>query len=59
MTALGPELASGWADRRPVVTNNTAVTNQSRSRISAKTEALKSQVRDSFEFWLRFILFSG
>lgn len=50
MNALGPELASGWADRRPVVTNNTAVTNQSRSRISAKTEALKSQVRHSFEF---------
>lgn len=43
-TFLGPELASGWADRRPVVTNNTAITNQNRTRISAKTEALKSQV---------------
>ncbi|KAJ2942645.1 hypothetical protein O0L34_g2114 [Tuta absoluta] len=42
-TFLGPELASGWADRRPVATNN-AVTSQSRSRLSAKTEALKAQV---------------
>ncbi|KAI5638854.1 HECT-domain (ubiquitin-transferase) domain-containing protein [Phthorimaea operculella] len=42
-TFLGPELASGWAERRPVANNN-AVSSQSRSRLSAKTEALKAQV---------------
>ncbi|XP_047984096.1 E3 ubiquitin-protein ligase Ufd4 [Leguminivora glycinivorella] len=43
-TFLGPELASGWADRRPTVSNNANNANQRRSRISAKTEALKTQV---------------
>ncbi|XP_075974735.1 ubiquitin fusion-degradation 4-like isoform X4 [Anticarsia gemmatalis] len=42
-TFLGPELASGWTDRRPAATNN-ATSNQSRSRLTAKTEALKAQV---------------
>ncbi|XP_049867951.1 E3 ubiquitin-protein ligase Ufd4 isoform X3 [Pectinophora gossypiella] len=42
-TFLGPELASGWAGRRPQQANN-ATTSQSRSRLSAKTEALKAQV---------------
>ncbi|XP_028176150.1 E3 ubiquitin-protein ligase HECTD1 isoform X2 [Ostrinia furnacalis] len=42
-TFLGPELASGWANRRPV-TADLASTSQNRSRLSAKTEALKAQV---------------
>lgn len=42
--ATGPELASGWANRRPV-TADLASTSQNRSRLSAKTEALKAQVR--------------
>ncbi|XP_050346752.1 E3 ubiquitin-protein ligase HECTD1 isoform X1 [Nymphalis io] len=42
-TFLGPELASGWADRRQEApTNGNA--KQSRSRLSAKTEAQKAQV---------------
>ncbi|XP_041988693.1 E3 ubiquitin-protein ligase Ufd4 isoform X4 [Aricia agestis] len=41
-TFLGPELASGWADRRPQVSNSAAP--QSRGRLSAKTEAQKAQV---------------
>ncbi|KAJ0175593.1 hypothetical protein K1T71_008752 [Dendrolimus kikuchii] len=44
-TFLGPELVSGWADRRPVVATN-AASNQNRSRTSAKAEALKAQVSD-------------
>ncbi|RVE51966.1 hypothetical protein evm_003432 [Chilo suppressalis] len=43
-TFLGPELASGWANRRQVTTN--ASSTQNRSRLSAKTEALKAQVCD-------------
>ncbi|XP_045495051.1 E3 ubiquitin-protein ligase HECTD1 isoform X4 [Colias croceus] len=42
-TFLGPDLASGWADRRPTTTSNGNVT-QGRSRLSAKTEAQKAQV---------------
>ncbi|XP_026315369.1 E3 ubiquitin-protein ligase Ufd4 isoform X2 [Hyposmocoma kahamanoa] len=42
-TFLGPELASGWADRRAAAAN-IANASQSRTRLSAKTEALKAQV---------------
>ncbi|XP_047508837.1 E3 ubiquitin-protein ligase HECTD1 isoform X4 [Pieris napi] len=42
-TFLGPDLASGWADRRPAVTSNGNAA-QGRSRLSAKTEAQKAQV---------------
>ncbi|XP_061382939.1 E3 ubiquitin-protein ligase Ufd4 isoform X3 [Danaus plexippus] len=42
-TFLGPELASGWADRRPVVSNGQS---HSRSRLSAKSEAQKAQVSE-------------
>lgn len=42
-TFLGPDIASGWADRRSMLTNNSTPTKP-RSRISAKTEALKAQV---------------
>ncbi|XP_045534759.1 E3 ubiquitin-protein ligase HECTD1 isoform X2 [Papilio machaon] len=44
-TFLGPELSSGWVDRRPVVVNN-GNTGQNRSRLSAKTEAQKTQVSE-------------
>lgn len=40
----GPELASGWTDRRATAANNANNANQRRSRLSAKTEALKTQV---------------
>ncbi|XP_073949307.1 LOW QUALITY PROTEIN: ubiquitin fusion-degradation 4-like [Choristoneura fumiferana] len=43
-TFLGPELASGWTDRRATAANNANNANQRRSRLSAKTEALKTQV---------------
>ncbi|XP_039751327.1 E3 ubiquitin-protein ligase Ufd4 isoform X4 [Pararge aegeria] len=42
-TFLGPELASGWADRRSAAANN-GNTTQNRSRFSAKTEQQKAQV---------------
>lgn len=38
----GPELASGWTDRRNVTPHNAV--NASRSRLAAKAEALKAQV---------------
>ncbi|KAJ8721521.1 hypothetical protein PYW07_002296 [Mythimna separata] len=41
-TFLGPELASGWTDRRTVTPHNAV--NASRSRLAAKAEALKAQV---------------
>ncbi|XP_050562022.1 E3 ubiquitin-protein ligase Ufd4 isoform X2 [Spodoptera frugiperda] len=41
-TFLGPELASGWTDRRNVTPHNAV--NASRSRLAAKAEALKAQV---------------
>ncbi|XP_026733333.1 E3 ubiquitin-protein ligase Ufd4 isoform X4 [Trichoplusia ni] len=41
-TFLGPELASGWTDRRTVTPHNAV--NVSRSRLAAKAEALKAQV---------------
>ncbi|CAG9785575.1 unnamed protein product [Diatraea saccharalis] len=44
-TFLGPELASGWANRRQVTTDF-ASSSQNRTRLSAKTEALKAQVCD-------------
>ncbi|GBP81615.1 E3 ubiquitin-protein ligase Ufd4 [Eumeta japonica] len=42
-TFLGQELASGWADRRAVAPNS-AGPSQTRTRLAAKTEALKTQV---------------
>ncbi|CAH0714365.1 unnamed protein product, partial [Brenthis ino] len=42
-TFLGPELASGWADRRVTAPNNGNISS-TRSRLSAKTEAQKAQV---------------
>ncbi|CAH2234913.1 jg4144 [Pararge aegeria aegeria] len=43
-TFLGPELASGWADRRSAAANN-GNTTQNRSRFSAKTEQQKAQLQ--------------
>ncbi|KAJ8730811.1 hypothetical protein PYW08_002224 [Mythimna loreyi] len=43
-TFLGPELASGWTDRRTVTPHNAV--NASRSRLAAKAEALKAQVME-------------
>ncbi|XP_069356468.1 E3 ubiquitin-protein ligase Ufd4 isoform X1 [Maniola hyperantus] len=42
-TFLGPELASGWADRRSTAANNGNAT-QNRTRFSAKTEQQRAQV---------------